>query len=360
MKRFKLIFVFLIFAQFGFSNSKADITIDAVFLSAIEVFFLNDLNLMDPGSSAWVQITMSNTGQAVVNVVLTFNIFADNVLLAEGATVVFGLSPGVTVITNQNLGASPYAMDFYSIEDSEVSGLAQQIAQLGALPSKVYQFVIGIVLVENSNPEDETILTINPGNPTLVQLISPGIPDPQSQYDPDIPIIYFSNPTFSWDTNSTDINLIVVEWPDGDDQEAAFNSLPLINENLIGGVNTFTPQSEFFPFEAGKIYLWRIQLNVQTSGGPDFDSFKSEAYAFKVGSPGDLAGNSQLEIIKGLLYDLYGQTEVDSWFSDPDKLMGFVPSGVVTKDGQPSSLEELKTAIENWIAQNQQTSSTIQ
>ncbi len=358
MKRFKLIFVFLIFAQFCFSNTKAQISISASFLSNIEVFFLNDLNLTDPGSSpAWIQVIMVNPGQPA-NVFLEFEFHADGERLASGTTLVFSLQTGTTVITNQNLGASPYEFDDYAIEENNATNLAQQIAQLGALPSKVYQLFIRIYDAGNSSLIVEIVppLTISPQNPTLVQLISPGIPNPQSQSE--IPIIYVTNPTFSWDTNSNDITLIVVEWLDGEGQQEAFdNPQKLIDENLTGGANTFTPQSGFFPFEASKVYLWRLQLNVPTPGAVNSDSYTSEAYAFKIGSPGD-AGNAKLDIIKGLLVDLYGQDVVDSWFSDSGELVGFVPSGVFLIDGKPSSLADLTTAIENL--KNQQTSSTIQ
>lgn len=351
----------MIVSLYGFSNLRAQaIDVDAIFLGDIEQFFLNDLNLNDPASSpAWIQLMMTNsTGQAV-NVYLDFNFFANQVLLASGTTVVFTLNPGQTTITNQQLGIGNYQFESWSVQDNEVTNIATQIAQTGALPSQLYELVVDIVLAGQTTPEDNVILSVQPDNPTQVQLIAPGIPAPDSPSDPLIPTNFSPNPTFSYDTNSQDVTLIVVEWPDGVDQETAFNGPPIIFVNIVGGINTFTPQGGFFPFEVGKTYLWGLRLNISSTGG--LTIYESEKYAFKFGSPGSFnTQGSDQDMLISMLYDLFSQEEVDGWFSNPDVLQGYVFTGVITQNNSPSSLEEFNTAIQNWIAAAIQVISTIQ
>jgi len=343
MKMQKVIFPLLLLLCLTVGVSQAQLKIDAGFFNSdLEVFFLRDLDLTNPGSSPmlfWVNFT--NTGAENRYVILSLEIQCDRYgSLASGKTRPFGLGHGVTrTITNRDLGQSGslFELDEYVIADA-AKDLTRAILSTGSLPTDFYHFVLKIQDVNNPGIADSKTIDLTITNPTTLELVSPGRIVDQGE----LPTLFTTLPQFVWDSNAGEFSFTVCEQlPSNSSPEDVMDNEPRFHTTIQNAKNLIYPSSGAFPIEEGHTYYWQVKAIMMTTGGPV--ELKSEIWGFKIGSTQNVQLESQMIILRSALQGLLGDDAVNALFNEGGDLYQFLPTGVIFYKGRSLTIQELQT-----------------
>lgn len=337
---------------------------------SIQVFFLSDFNFTGAsGNSPLIfELHLSNlvgtSRQAELKMTIISGRYGE---LAQGTTNPFVLQPFENIyLTNQNLFLNSQRFSFrdYSIE-SAVDELKDKILASGRLPEDIYTFKFELCdYPRPANPDcAEDFIEIDVTNPTTIDLIAPG-----SRVDEDVlPQIYSSLPLFRWESNAELFKITVAEKMTGFHDNAAPEEImndrirmekfvrivPGLGGATVGADTIVTswnflqyPSSGVFPLERGKTYYWQIIAYITAPGGTV--ELPSEIWGFRLAAgAADLLAPEQQQVLDYLI-SILGQDFLESFQAYGGDLEGYVPSGVVLKNGQVLSKEALFALIKRF------------
>ncbi len=316
-------------------------TIEAGFYNQnIEMFFLNDVDLNNPGNSPllfWARIQNDSVERQVV---LSLQIISQNYgVLAEGESRPFTLKADTLIeLDNRKLaqGDSPFELADYSLNQDNLKKLQDAILATGLLPSDHYSFILKIRDINEPAAQNEKDINLDITNPTVIELFSPGAPVGSSE----LPKLYTQQPQFVWNSNAESFTIAICEkMPSNSSPEDVMQNVPRYRGE-VKGTSFLYPASGAYPLEEGKTYYWQVSSNVQTSNGPYI--LKSEIWGFKIArreSPGEKLLERQMQILSE-------NPMFEDLFQDGGQLEGCRPTGVVFLNGQPISMEDVQLFLQ--------------
>ena len=312
-------------------------TVEAGFYNQnIEMFFLNDVDLNNPGNSPllfWARIQNDSVERRVI---LSLQIISQNYgVLAEGESKPFILKPDTLIeLDNRKLaqGNSPFELSDYSLSEDNLKKLQDAILATGLLPTDHYSFILKIWDVKDPAVQHEKDISLDITNPTVIELFSPGAPVGSSE----LPGLYTQQPQFVWNSNAETFTLTVCEkMPSNSSPEDVMQNVPRY-KGEVHGTSFLYPASGAYPLEEGKTYYWQISSDVQTSNGTYV--LKSEIWGFKIAKQ----ESPEKQLLERQLQILSENPAFEDFFQDGGPLEGSVPTGVVFLNGQPISLEDMQ------------------
>ncbi len=315
-------------------------TVEAGFYNQnIEMFFLNDVDLNNPGSSPllfWARIKNDSQERQVI---LSLQIISENYgVLAQGESKPFVLRPDTLIeLDNRKLaqGNSPFELADYSLNQDNLKKLQDAIMSTGLLPSDHYSFILKIQDVKDPSAQNEKDINLDITNPTVIELFSPGAPVGSSE----LPQLYTQQPQFVWNSNAESFTITICErMPSNSSPEDVMQNVPRY-KGEVKGTSFLYPASGAYPLEEGKTYYWQVSSNVQTSNGPYL--LKSEIWGFKIArreSPGKRLLQAQIQA-------LAENPIFENFFQDGGQLEGYHPTGVVFLNGQAVSMEDVQILL---------------
>ncbi len=235
------------------------------------------------------------------------------------------------------------------VDKSALSSLSNTILSTGQLPGGSYAFEVRIIN-EGTGQVSELTKSIRVVSPTSLDLIAPGGPVSSVR---DFESLYNRFPTFQWESEacpSCEYSVRICEFipglhagtfdairdesvlpfPDNGD----FHPLP----NQVTTLN-YDPASAGKDLEFGKYYVWQVQKTFETSGGTQ--SMKSEIFGFYLEDPS--AGQStagRVDPLEEMLREILGERRIETLMGS--QLNGFRPSGRITINGRPVTINELR------------------
>jgi hypothetical protein len=208
-------------------------------------------------------------------------------LLFRGTTDPFVLR-GVRRITNRELARSGTDVSFQSYE---VGADNEAILQTGTLPSGTYLFRAVVRSAQGIElDQDEVRLTL--GNPTRVELLSPGRPVGESP-----PLLSTPSPRFLWSADGSisgagfaSYTLRVARADGASSGEEAMQGFAAW-QTVISQTSAMYPGSaQALPLEPGGTYAWQVTREVRTSGG--VERLESPIYWFRMATTGTQGSGS--------------------------------------------------------------------
>ena len=342
MKRFCVVIILLAGLIFSLRPARAQgPSIEAGFYNQdVQMFFMNDLDLNNPGNNPllfWVRIRNDAKERRVT---ISLKIVSKNYgLLAEGVSTPFVLKPDTLIeLDNRKLaqGQGPFELKDYTLNEENVAKLRDAILSTGLLPSDHYSFVLKIQDVKEPSAEHETDIALDITNPTVVDLMSPGVPVGSSQ---PLPTVYTHQPQFVWNSNASTFVLTVCEkMASNSSPEEVMENVPRY-QGTVRGHSFLYPASGAYPLEEGKTYYWQLEARVETSRGPR--TLKSEIWGFKIArseSPGQQFAEEQIQMF-------LQSRQLRSLFN-ASTLQGCKPTGVVFINGRPVSMEDVQMILQ--------------
>ncbi len=342
MKRFIVLTILLVGVGFLAQAAQAQgPSIDAGFYNQdVQMFFMNDLDLNNPGNNPllfWVRIQNDHLDRRVF---ITLKIVSDRYgVLAEGTSTPFVLKPDTLIqLDNRQLaqGQGPFELKDYTLNEENLTKLRDAILSTGLLPSDHYSFLLKIQDVRAPEIEQEKDIALDITNPTVVDLVSPGVPVGSSQ---PLPAVYTQQPQFVWNSNATTFMLTVCEkLPSNASPEEVMENVPRYKGTVQG--NSFLyPASGAYPLEEGKTYYWQLEARVETSRGPQ--TLKSEIWGFKIArsdAPGQQFAEEQIQ--------MFLQSHQLRSLVNAGALQGCKPTGVIFVNGRPVSMEDVQLILQ--------------
>ena len=349
-----VIFIFLLCCA---NISVADITIESEILNDdIKIFFINDFDLTQSGSSPLLfQFIITNDTSITKRVSLNLRVFFTNseegdVELSSGTTAFFDLPPypQPLIINNQDLysNAGEYKFVDYSMNEDAADDIINTILSTGKLPSGTYQFLVTVTEEISGETSDymSAPMTFEIYNPTTLDLVAPG--EPAGGYE--LMEIYTSLPLFQWESDASSFRLKVCEkLPANNSPDDVMSNDPRL-ETTVDATTFQYPLTGAFPLYPGSTYFWQVIAVTQSSSGPV--EMESEIWGFKiVDISKGLSSAEQVQIMNTLKL-LLPEGLAELLFNEYGELAGFSPTGVVFKDGNTISLEELYAFLEKITA----------
>jgi len=345
MKTATLVFIVLLLT---FQFATAQIIVNAGLTNNdIQVFFINDFNLIQSGASPqlfWLTLTNNYPTSKMVKLRLVFQYNSASAVasseLLSGTSDPFLLPVGPLYITNQSLFSSTndYGLQDYNFNEDAANDLMESILSTGKLPSGSYQFVITVIEDVTTTVYDEEILEFNISNPTTLDLLFPGEPARMSDMLP----IYTTLPLFRWESDASEFRIRVCE-------RLSINSSPedvMENEprlEVVLNTTTFNYPPAAFPLEEGKTYFWQVMAIVNSSNGPI--EYPSEIWGFKIANltSGQFTA-THMQAINYLMLIL-GSDFLTELFDEGGELANYSFNGTIINNGSSLSLEELTNLI---------------
>lgn len=312
-------------------------TVEAGFYNQnIEMFFLNDVDLSNPGNSPllfWARIHNDSVERRVI---LSLQIMSENYgVLAQGESRPFVLKPDTLIeLDNRKLaqGNSPLELADYSLNQDNLKKLQDAIMSTGLLPSDHYSFILEIRDVKDPSIQTETDINLDITNPTVIELFSPGAPVGSSE----LPQLYTQQPQFVWNSNAESFTIKICEkMPSNSSPEGVMQNVPRY-KGEVKGTSFLYPASGAYPLEEGKTYYWQVSSNVQTSNGPH--KLQSEIWGFKIAKQ----EAPEKQLLQNQMQILSENPVFQDLFQDGGQLEGCHPTGVAFLNGQPISLEDIQ------------------
>ncbi|GBD92580.1 hypothetical protein BMS3Abin05_00152 [bacterium BMS3Abin05] len=320
-------------------------TVEAGFYNQnIEMFFLNNLDLSNPGNSPllfWVRIQNDSKERRVILSLRVMN--RTYGVLAEGFSKPFVLKPDTLIELNNRMlaqGGSPFELENYSLNEENLRKLQDAILATGLLPSDHYSFVLQVQDVKDPAIQNEKDISLDITNPTVIELFSPGAPVGSSE----LPVLYTQQPQFVWNSNAKSFVIAICEKLQSNaSPEEVMQNVPRY-KGSVEGTSFLYPASGAYPLEEGKIYYWQITNTIETSNGPQ--TLESEIWGFKIAqsqSPEDQFLQNQLLVLFNSIY-------FEHFFRSGGPLAGFHPTGVFVLNGRIVSMEDVQMFLQKLQA----------
>ncbi len=247
--------------------------------------------------------------------------------LAAEAVSDIKIKGGPTYFENQSLRdkITNYAKQFPT---APVGQYTLQLTAFSVTPTGDKGSVIGsaqkIIAVRNASPDEVQVNLIDP---------QPGA------------VVSTTFPTFSWSSSSTDVTLYVYEMlPIYQSLQDALTGIPCLQQEVTG-TQTFTyPATAARRLEQNKSYVWFVQAAVTTNR--QTVQRQSELRLFRI----QLSNQADQDISN--IMNNFGSSAAGTFATLQS--MGWIPSGTMTLDGKPLTLDELKALVAQLTANNVQ------
>ncbi len=207
----------------------------------------------------------------------------------------------------------------------------------------VGQYIIQLVAFDSSNtinlgPGTQKTISIKNASPDEVQV---NLVDPQPGA-----VISVTVPTFTWTSPNPDVTLYVYEKPPYyNSLEEAVNGVPYLKQE-VNGPQTFTYPAIATPTARtlwpNKSYVWYVEAAVTTNR--QTVQKRSEIRLFRIQT--DNRADQEVSDIMGG----FGSGPAGT-FSTLQSI-GWTPTGTMTLDGKPLTLDDLKALVAKLTAQN--------
>jgi hypothetical protein len=207
----------------------------------------------------------------------------------------------------------------------------------------VGQYILQLVAFDSSNTRQlgagtQKTITIKNASPDEVQV---NLVDPQPGA-----VISVTVPTFTWTSPNPDVTLYVYEKPQfAGSLEEAVNGVPYLKQE-VNGPQTFTYPAQATAnsraLEPNKSYVWYVEASVTTNR--QTVQKRSEVRLFRIQT--DNRADQEVSDIMGGFGGSASGT-----FSTLQSI-GWTPTGTMTLDGKPLTLDDLKALVAKLMAQN--------
>lgn len=232
------------------------------------------------------------------------------------------------------------------LEDS-ASDLQDEILATSQIPTGTYILRNTLSYLFNNDQQKEvtteTPITIVVSNPTLINLITPGVfLNSGFTYD-----IYSEQPILQWNGNSGDYEVLVFKKEsEFTSVEDILNSQPIWSNNrddINGALSIQYPDFKAVPLAFGETYVWMVRSYINTSSGENVQ--RSELWEFTLMDPSQALGLEGMakQELEQLLKQLLGN-KADGIISEID---GFALSSMRV-NGSTISIQELYRFIEKY------------
>lgn len=181
----------------------------------------------------------------------------------------------------------------------------------------------------------QKIITVENASPNEVQV---NLIDPQPGS-----VVSTTLPTFSWTSPNPDVTLFVYEkLPIYQSLEEAVNGIPYLKQE-VDGPQTFTyPPNAARRLEQNKSYVWFVEAAVTTNR--QTIQKRSELRLFRT-----QLDNREDQEVSDMMNGFGGSAA--GTFSTLQSI-GWIPTGQITLDGKPVTLDDLKALVAKLAAQN--------
>lgn len=332
----------------GFIHQEASAQTDTVivdlelFIPSNGIFFINDLNLTHLDRAPLLfAITIKNYFSVPKQLLLHFGIRRNNQTLIDGTTNPFTIAPFPSQIylTSHNILAEGqrYSIQNYDIGDATDDLLNAILAQ-GKLPSGEYHFYVEVSYENNTIVQravfDEEVIWISIS--TTLDLISPGQPADGG----DLMELYTTLPFFQWHSTADKFRLTVCEkLPFNSSPQDVMNNEPRLNQVIERRTFFQYPASGTWPLEPGKTYYWQVVAITESTSGPV--ELHSEIWGFKIADLMQGVGAMEQQQLISLLMLILGDSRLAALFGSGGDLEGYSFTGVMLKNGQILTQDEL-------------------
>jgi len=313
-----------------------------VFIPDNGMLYLNDLDISNLSQAPVLfGITIHNYFSEPIEITMRFGIQRNGEDLVHATTYPFPLSPGDTYITNQDLETN------YPLADShiELGDLEDIVLTTGKLPVGEYVFFVEIEYQQqNIDAYDEEVLTIAEP-PTVLDLLSPGQPAESAN----LTEIYTTLPIFIWHSNADSFRITICEkLPINSSPADAMNNEPYLQATIQGLTFFPYPSAGVRALQPGKTYFWQIIAITETSGGPV--ELESEIWGFRVNNMGSGFFSMEHQQVMAYLTSFFGGKGLSDLFEPGGELDGYTFTGVMFKNGNPMTMEDLNAIIEAIVS----------
>lgn len=329
----------------------APVGVSVQLLNTVEILYASDFSPFNQGQQPdFLSIVLQNGSTGPQTVVLEVVIRREQPSAAQlftGTSDPFVLQPGVRRITNRDLanGGSDVVIEHFDLS-SEAEDVRDQLTRSGRFPAGTYTFGMNVrgagagVLIGSGQ------VTLELGNPSRVELLSPGRP-----FGENPEVITNPAPRFNW---TADVGLaaagsryrIKVAPADGAaSPEEAMQQFPAWDATLTATSALYPGSVSARPLEAGRTYAWQVTREVPTSGGSQF--IASPIYWFRMAGEGTTAaaGGAAADLGAALQMENLGRA-----LGLGGELAGFRPTGTVLVDGREWSAENLEALLRAILA----------
>jgi hypothetical protein len=181
-----------------------------------------------------------------------------------------------------------------------------------------------IITVRNASPDEVQVNLIDP---------LPGA------------VVSTTIPTFTWTSQNPDVTLYVYEMrPIYQSLEEATNGILFLKQEVNGPQSLAYPANASRPLEQNKSYVWFVEASVSTNR--QTIQRRSEIRLFRI----QLDNRANQEVSD--LMNGFGGSAAGT-FSTLQSI-GWTPTGTITLDGKPITLDDLKALVAKLAAQNTQ------
>lgn len=320
------------------SAQNNSVTVDLqLFIPDNGIIFFDDIDLSNMSNAPVLfSITLTNNDTNSKIIRLQIGMKRNGQEIIKGTTYPFPLQPGVTSLTNRDLGINP---DF-SETDINLGELQEIVYATGKLPEGQYEFFVRVLLEQSTIHQDIEILNIS-GPPTVLDLLAPG----QLAENNNLMEIYTALPFFLWHSNASKFRITICEkLPTNNSPADVMNNEPRLQQIVENFTFFQYPASSVWPLEPGKTYYWQIVAITESSSGPV--ELESEIWGFKIGniSAGMLAIYHQQ--LLNLLFSILNDGDLRALFESGGALDGFTFTGVMLNNGRMIAMEDLLAIVE--------------
>lgn len=303
-------------------------------LAPVEAIFLADLLPGDAGlrpDLLGITLVSQDASRPVVMEVAVSREDPSPLDLFRGTTDPFAPREPVRHLTSRDLATDggEFAITDYTVNDDLLDdpGLRR-----GRLPAGTYLFTV-TVRSQQGAVLDSDELRITLGNPSRVDLLSPGVPADAGPPS----LVPGPTPRFLWSSGGEAagaryrLRVVRVDG-EGSAVEAVQGGFP-VWETVTPGTSALYPASvQALRLEPGGTYAWQVTRELGTSGGDE--PVESPIYWFRIDGTG-AAGGAADPGFAILLRSLGLSPELD----------GFTPVGARLQDGRVISLQELEALL---------------
>jgi len=356
-KKIKLFTIILsLFSIHGLYAQDISVQLIDTGIGQFQQIIVSDFDFLEAGGAEdlfKIRIT-NNTGNIYNNSVLRFELWQGQVgsgtLLARIVSEPFTIPGEINSweIANTDLAnKTPTDLGVIKIFDSgfedNAGNLRDEIVATSQIPTGLYNLTG--TLTTNSGTIDTAPIPIIITNPTLLNLVTPGmLINSGFKYE-----IYTENPLFQWNGNSGEYQIVVFKKRnDFDTIDDILNSVPVWESEHLNTLFAQYPVGGAVPLEYGSDYVWQVLSFINTSSGENI--IRSELFEFTLVDPAQsninqmaMARQELEQILRQLLGD---KAETILRQIDDFKLT------TIRVNGATLSIPELYQVLEKYRDQN--------
>ena len=249
-------------------------------------------------------------------------------------------------LTANDLAGGVSDIDISSVEDKSVRKRLEDYAEkFPTAPVGDYILILSAFDSAKARKLGETrkVISVRNASPEEVQV---NLIDPQPGAT-----IASTLPTFSWNSPNPKVTLFVYEkLAVHQSPQEAITGIPYLKQDVEGRQTLTYPTDAQRRLEQNKTYVWFVETGVTTNR--QTIQKRSEVRLFRIQTE-----NQQNQVVQDLMNNLGGA--VSGTFSTLQSL-GWQPTGRMTLDGKPLTLDDLKALIAKLAAQNAQVTVRIE